>query len=239
MGLHGLFSQILLGVLGLPKMNPVILGFYVSLAYRIYCGVPALSNAASSSHVSVAMDSSVYNAAAASGVKWSPSTEEYHQKLKEGKTLELEYNRKTGDVTEPKTLRNRRTTQQKNMIPPSQPPMQRSVYSDNEMQQIVQGVDSLLNGKESEDSMDSSLVPIEESDRGFPGYCGQIKVYDSEDPDQLLAQNCGCQSNRCGRLLDIYTCTPECCALGAVICCFGMYAACNSCDYAATHGFPV
>ncbi|EGG03226.1 uncharacterized protein MELLADRAFT_109349 [Melampsora larici-populina 98AG31] len=177
-------------------MIAVILALLVSLACRVNCNLTGFSDAAASSYVPAATDSRGFNSGVASAIKWSPGTEGLHRRIEEGTACELEYNKREGEMTVRRTIRGRQEKQEAVMIAPSQPRMQRTVYSEDEMRRIAQGVGGLLNGKNSNDSTAGGLVPTDESDQGVFGYCGQIKVYDSENPDQLLLQNCSCEASK-------------------------------------------
>lgn len=133
----------------------------------------------------------------ASEIKWGPGIEGLRKRVKLGTACEMEYNKRTGEMTLRRPFHDQQEMKEVAMTPPSQLHMTKdhTEYSEDELHHVAQGVASLLTEENLEESS-KSLDPIEESYPGFSGYSGQIKVYDSENRDQLLFQNYCCELSK-------------------------------------------
>ncbi|EGG08676.1 uncharacterized protein MELLADRAFT_104858 [Melampsora larici-populina 98AG31] len=169
-------------------MKPLILGLYVSLACHVHSRLTRYSGAGTSWNVPAVTDSS----ATVSGVEWSRGLEEMRQRIQQGQAYELSYNRRGGQMAVRRVLRDRKELQEAVMQAPTQPRMDRKEYSDEELRRVAEGVHGLRAGGHYEYMGDGVYERIGKSCCDVTGYCGQIRVYDSEDRGHLLYSTCCC-----------------------------------------------
>ncbi|EGG12343.1 uncharacterized protein MELLADRAFT_59115 [Melampsora larici-populina 98AG31] len=211
-------------------MKPLVLGLYAYLAYCVHSGIVEFSQAASSSYVPPAMGSDGWNSGTASGVKWNPAVEKMFEGWREGQTLRLRYNRRDKVFSaDPQAMEGRRMLHDRKMQQvsqsskgfetttlkaPSQPGMSRTEYTEEELHHIAKEVNKKTDGLHYKYNKDSKILSMKDKSLwDVSGFCGRIKVFDSENPEQLIYETscCHCRHPRSGHEWTV----GECCVVMA------------------------